>query len=84
MNGYLRSEVERAIKVQEVIMKVFSGQLLWMEAAEILGFSCRTIRRWKRRYELMGYDELFGRRRQSPSPWRVPVDTVREVPKQMP
>lgn len=79
MNGYPRSEVERAMKIQEVIMKVFNGQLLWMEAAEILGVSCRTMRRWKRRYEIMGYDGLFDRRRQSPSPRRVPLDTVREV-----
>ncbi len=79
MNGYPRSEVERAMKIQEVIMKVLNGQLLWMEAAEILGVSCRTMRRWKRRYEIMGYDGLFDRRRQSPSPRRVPLDTVREV-----
>lgn len=50
MNGYPRSEVERAMKIQEVIMKVLNGQLLWMEAAEILGVSCRTMRRWKRCY----------------------------------
>ena len=37
------------------------------------------MRRWKRRYEEYGYDGLFDRRRQGPSPKRVPVETVKEV-----
>jgi transposase len=37
------------------------------------------MRRWKHRYEQGGYDGLFDRRRQRPSPKRVPLETVRQV-----
>lgn len=79
MNEYPRSEVDRAMKVQEVIMRAMSGELQWFEAAEVIGVSCRTMRRWKGRYEKHGYDGLFDRRCQRPSPKRVPVATVQEV-----
>jgi len=48
-------------------------------SVEILRISDRQMRRWKRRYEQWGYDGLFDRRRQQPSPKRVPLDVVREV-----
>ena len=76
MGDYPRSEVDRAMKVQEVIMRAMNGDLQWFEAAEIIGVSCRTMRRWKRGYEKYGYDGLFDRRRQRPSPRRVPMATV--------
>jgi len=79
MGDYPRCEVDRAMKVQEVIMRAMSGELQWFEAAEIIGVSCRTMRRWKGRYEQYGYDGLFDRRCQRPSPKRVPVETVQEV-----
>ena len=37
------------------------------------------MRRWKRRYEKRSYDGLFDRRRQQPSPKRVPLERVRPV-----
>ena len=70
---------ERAMKVQEVILRAIDGRLKWYEAAEILGISDRQMRRWKQRYEQWGYDGLFDRRRRQPSPKRVPVQTVRQV-----
>lgn len=79
MEGYPMPAVERAMKVQAVILKAISGQLHWWQAAEILGVSCRTMRRWKQRYEQHGYDGLFDRRRRRPSPRKVPVETVRRV-----
>jgi len=79
MSEYLRPEVDRAMRVQEVIMRAISGQLQWFEAAEIIGVSCRTMRRWKHRYEVCGYDGLFDRRRQRPSPKRVPLKQVQDV-----
>jgi transposase len=77
--GYPAAAGERAMKVQEVILRAMDGRLKWYEAAEILGISDRQMRRWKRRYEQRGYDGLFDRRRQRPSPKRVPVETVRQV-----
>lgn len=79
MGDYLMAEVDRAMKVQEVILRAIGGQLQWYEAAEILGVSCRTMRRWKSRYEMHGYDGLYDRRRQRPSPRRVPIAQVQEV-----
>jgi transposase len=79
MGEYPRSEVDRAMKIQEVIMRAMNGDLQWFEAAEIIGVSCRTMRRWKRRYEEYGYDGLFDRRTQRPSPRRVPMETVEKV-----
>jgi transposase len=79
-NGlYPSAAGERAMKVQEVILRAIDGRLKWYEAAEILGLSDRQMRRWKRRYEQWGYDGLFDRRRQRPSPQRVPLETVRQV-----
>jgi transposase len=76
---YLSSVMERAMKIQEVILRAIEGRLKWYQAAEILGISDRQMRRWKRRYEKRGYDGLFDRRRQQPSPKRVPLERVRQV-----
>jgi len=67
------------MKVRAVTLRAMDGRLKWYEAAEILGITDRQMRRWKRRYERWGYDGLFDRRRQGPSPERVPVDPVRQV-----
>lgn len=76
---YSASEVERAMKVQEVILRAMAGKLKWWEAAEIVGVSDRTMRRWRQRYEEHGYDGLFHRQRGKPSPKRIPVETLEEV-----
>src|SRR6516165_683970 len=77
--AYPRSVVERAMKVQEVILRALAGQLTWIQAAEILGCSPRTIRRLRGRWEHIGYDGLFDRRRHRPSPNRAPVAEVQRV-----
>lgn len=76
---YPPKAVERAMKVQEIMLRAMSGQILWIQAADILGISARQIRRWRRRYELYGYDGLFDRRKRTPSPRRVPLDTVEQI-----
>jgi transposase len=70
---------ERAMKVQEVILRALSGQLTWLQAADILGRSPRSIRRMRWRYEHDGYDGLFDRRRQTPSPKRAPIAEVERI-----
>jgi transposase len=79
MGTYPDAAVERAMKVQEVLLRAMSGQVSWWQAAEILGISDRSMRRWRERLEREGYDGLFDRRRQAPSPKRVPVATIEEV-----
>jgi transposase len=49
------------------------------QAAEIIGISDRSMRRWRERDEENGYDGLFDRRRGQPSPKRVPLATVEQV-----
>jgi transposase len=77
--AYPPSVVERAMKVQEVILRALAGQFTWIQAAEILGCSPRTIRRLRWRLEHVGYDGLFDRRRRTPSPKRAPVAEVQRV-----
>ena len=59
------------MKVQEVILKAMAGSLKWWEAAEIIGVTDRTMRRWRERYEKDGYDGLYDYRKQQPSPKRI-------------
>ena len=40
--------------VQEVVLRALSGEIHWFRAAEILGMSPRTLRRWRERYETHG------------------------------
>jgi hypothetical protein len=70
--AYAPGAVERAMKVQEVILRALSRQLTWIQAAEILGCSARSIRRLRLRYQHRGYDGLLDHRRQTPSPKRAP------------
>jgi transposase len=79
MERYSRAAVERAMKVQEVILRAMAKRITWWQAAEILGISDRHMRRWRERYEEFGYDGLFDRRRGKPSPKRVPLATAQEV-----
>lgn len=67
------------MKVQQVILKAIRGQLQWWQAAEILGVSCRTTRRWKHRYQPRDYDGRFDRRRRRPSPRKLPLALVEQV-----
>jgi len=67
---------ERAMTVQEVMLKALSGELHWYRAADILGWSPRTLRRWRERYEAQGYVGLMDKRRHSPSVRRVAAPEV--------
>jgi transposase len=79
MKRYPEDAWERAMKVQEVILRAMAKKITWWQAAEIIGISDRSMRRWRERYEQHGYDGLFDRRRGRPSPQRVPVAVVEEV-----
>lgn len=77
--GYPEAAWERAMTVQEVLLKALAGEVHWFRAAEILGWSPRTLRRWRERYERDGYDGLLDRRRRTPSPRRAPLAEVERV-----
>jgi transposase len=70
---------ERAMKIQEVMLRAMAKRITWWQAAEIIGISCRQMRRWQRRYEEHGYEGLRDRRRGRKSEKRVPLEQVEEV-----
>ena len=70
---------ERAMKVQEVILRAMAKEITWWQAAEIIGISDRSMRRWKQRFDEHGYDGLLDRRRGKRSPKRVPLKVAEEV-----
>lgn len=71
--------MERAMKIQEVILRAMAKRITWLQAAEIVGVTDRSMRRWRERYEEFGYDGLFDRRLGRPSPKRVAVKVVEQV-----
>ena len=79
MDSYSKAAVERAMKIQEVILRAMARKITWWQAAEILGFSDRHLRRIRERYEQFGYESMFDKRRGQPSPRRVPLATVEKV-----
>ena len=79
MDSYPKAAMERAMKIQEVILRAMAKKITWWQAAEILGFSDRHLRRMRERYEQFGYESLFDRRRSQPSPKRVPFAQVEKV-----
>jgi transposase len=79
MDSYWKAAMERAMKIQEVILRAMARKITWFQAAEILGFSDRHLRRIRERYQEFGYDGLFDRRRGKPSPKRVPRATGEAV-----
>ena len=44
----------RMVKLRETLTRSESGRLSQLEAAELLGISERTFRRWARRFEAAG------------------------------
>jgi transposase len=55
------------------------GNTEWCEAAEIIGVTDRTMRRWRERYPEHAYSGLWDRRKQRPSRKRVPVKQLEQV-----
>lgn len=70
--------VERAMKIQEVLMRALSGAITWLQAADILGLEPRSVRRWRARFEAGGAVALYDRRRR-PSPRKAPALEVQRL-----
>jgi transposase len=71
--------MERMMKVQDVLLKAMAKKISWWEAAEIIGVTERTMRRWRQRLEEDGYSGLADRRKGKVSGRRVPLKTCEEV-----
>jgi transposase len=76
---YSAKEVEQMMKLQDVLLKAMAKKISWADAGEIIGVSCRTMRRWRERLEEHGYSGLADRRKGKPSAQRVPLKTVEQV-----
>jgi transposase len=76
---YSAAEMERMMKVQDVLLKAMAKKITWWAAAEILGVTDRTMRRWRERIEENGYTGLADRRKGKPSAKRIPLATVERV-----
>jgi transposase len=76
---YTQAAVERAMKVHEVLMQALNGRQPWIQVAEVLGVSARTVRRLRRRYELHGFTGLYDHRHHRPSPRAVPLAEVQRL-----
>jgi transposase len=79
MISYTEAAKERAMKVEEVILRAIARKITWWQAAEIIGISDRQMRRWHERYQQFGIRGLYDRRRGRPSPKRVPLAVVEQV-----
>jgi transposase len=76
---YSAAEMERMMKLQDVLLRAMAKKITWWEAAEIIGVTDRTMRRWRERLEEHGYAGLADRRKGKPSFRRVPLKTCEEV-----
>jgi len=77
-----RREAEEAVRMARFLTLLHrweSAELNQEEAAELLGVSERTFRRWTRRYEEEGEAGLIDRRLGQASGKRVPADRAEEV-----
>jgi len=77
--GRPESEWERAMRVQEVMMRALSGERHWFQAADILGWTCARCVGGGSSSSATGCEALFDRRMQMPSPRRAPPAEVERV-----
>ena len=73
------AELERMMKLQDVILRAMAKKISWLQAAEIIGVCERTMRRMRERYQEFGYDGLFDQRRRKRTTLRVPMETAERV-----
>src|SRR5467141_3197566 len=79
MAVYPASARERAMKIEQVILRALSKQITFWQAAHIARISPRHLRRLYERYRRFGFDGLYDRRKGRPSAKRVPWAVVEQV-----
>src|ERR1035438_10301675 len=79
VESYPAAAVERAMKVEEVLLRTAAGKIMWCQAAEMIRISDRQLRRLRERYDKSGYDGLLDRRRGVPSSKRVTKAQAKQV-----
>ncbi|HMK73453.1 MAG TPA: ISNCY family transposase [Myxococcaceae bacterium] len=76
---YSAGAVERAMTVHQALLHALHGRQTWLQVADVIGLSPRSVRRWRARLEQFGVPGLLDRRRQIPSPRRVPLAELQRV-----
>jgi transposase len=76
---YSAGAVERAMTIHQALLHALHGRQTWLQVADVIGLSPRSVRRWRARLEQFGVPGLLDRRRQTPSPRRVPLAELQRV-----
>lgn len=79
MNRAALHEGLRRMRFEHALDRYERGDLSQVEAAEILGISERTFRRWQGRFEEEGAPGLGDRRLGKPSPKRAPAGEIKRM-----
>src|SRR5271156_3138522 len=79
MASYTQRARERAMKVEEVILRVASGEHTFWQAVRILNRSARHVRRLLQRYRQRGFPALLDGRTGRPSAKRMPWAVAEQV-----
>jgi len=66
------------MRFKDVIVRAMGGEIAWWQAADILGVSARTMRRWRFKYQRFGVEGLQDRRRVNRSPHAVRTEVVQQ------
>jgi transposase len=76
---YSAGAVERAMTIHQALLHALHGRQTWLQVADVIGLSPRTVRRWRARLEQFGVPGLLDRRRRTPSPRQVPLGELQRV-----
>jgi transposase len=76
---YSAGAVERAMTIHQALLHALHGRQTWLQVADVIGLSPRSVRRWRARLEQFGVPGLLDRRRRIPSPRRVPLAELQRV-----
>jgi Homeodomain-like domain len=48
---YSTGAVERAMTIHQALLHAFHGRQTWLQVADVIGLSPRTVRRWRARLQ---------------------------------
>lgn len=65
MKFYSEVAMEKAMTIQQVILRAYAGMLTWIEVAEKLGYSPRHLRRLRKTLKEHGFHDCLTRCGQS-------------------
>ena len=79
MDSYSKAAMERAMKVQEVILRAMAKKITWWQAAGLSASATDRCGVDGSAMRSLGMNGWFDRRRGQPSPKRVPLAVVEQV-----